>query len=279
MVEGVRLKGSIAELPGNISSQFVSALLLVAPLAESDVKIRLTTPLESRPFVLMTIECLNRFGIRVQFSRDFREFEILKQAYKPTNYTVEGDWSSASYLLALGALSGEIEVENLNLESLQGDKIMLDFLRHMGASVRTNRSLVTVSQSRLKAVKVDLSDCIDLLPTMAVLAAAANGTSQFVGIERARLKESDRVAAMREGLERMGVAVVEERNKLSITGSKLRGSTINAKNDHRIAMAFSVLGSVAEGTVIEGAESISKTYPEFWGTLKSVGGKVGIYGK
>ena len=279
VVKGDRLKGGVTELAGNISSQFVSALLFISPLAEDGIKIRLTTPLESQSFVLMTLGCLERFGIKVNISQDLREFETVKQTYKPTKYRVEGDWSSASYLLALGALSGEVEVENLDSESGQGDKIIINFLKDMGASITIGNSSITVSQSRLKAIRANLSDCIDLLPTMGVLAAAADGTSEFIGVERARLKESNRVAAVREGLEEMGIKVKEERNKLTITGSSAKGAIIDTKGDHRIAMAFSLLGSMAGRTTIDDAECVTKTYPEFWETLKSLGGKVKIDGK
>jgi len=279
VVKGGKLRGGATELPGNVSSQFVSALLFIAPLAEERVRIRLTTPLESQSFVLMTLECLKMFGIRVKFSKDLRQFEILRQTYKPTNYRVEGDWSSASYLLALGALSGEVEVDNLNPASLQGDRVILDFLKDMGALVRVDKNSVTVKRSRLNGIRADLSNCIDLLPTMAVLAAAADGVSQFTGIERARLKESNRVSAIREGLERMGIKAIEEKNRLTITGSEPKGSVIDAKDDHRIAMAFGILGSAAGGTIIDGAECVAKTYPEFWDVLKSIGGEVKINGK
>jgi len=274
IVDGGRLKGGATELPGNISSQFVSALLFISPFADEGVTIRLTTPLESKPFVLMTLGCLETFGIKVDYSQDLREFEVSKQEYKPTKYRVEGDWSSASYLLALGALSGEVEVENLNPESWQGDKIILNLLRDMGALVRADKNSVTISRSRLNAVRADLSDCIDLLPTMAVLAASADGVSELVGIERGRIKESNRVSAVREGLEKMGVKVQEERNRLIITGSRPKGSVIDSKGDHRIAMAFSILGSVAGETIINEAECVSKTYPQFWDVLRSIGGEV-----
>jgi len=279
IVEGGRLKGGVTELPGDISSQFVSALLIISPLADEGVKIRLTTPLESKPFILMTLECLEKFGIEVKASEDLRKFEVLKQPYKPTRYSVEGDWSSASYFLALGALSGEVEVENLNPESLQGDKVILNLLRDMGVSVEINKNSVRVRRSKLNAIQADLSNCIDLLPTMGVLASAADGVSQFVGIERARLKESNRVAALRQGLEGMGIKVTEESHRLTVTGSQPKGSVIDSKNDHRIAMAFSILGSVAGETIINDAECVSKTYPEFWNALKSIGGEVEIDGK
>jgi 3-phosphoshikimate 1-carboxyvinyltransferase len=279
VVNGGKLRGGTAELPGNISSQFVSALLFVSPLADEGVKIKLTTPLESKPFVLMTLECLKSFGITVKYSEDLRESEISRQSYRPARYRVEGDWSSASYLLTLGALSGEVTVENLNIESLQGDKIILDFLKDMGASVITGENSVTVKKSALKAIKADLSDCIDLLPTMAVLAATAEGTSEFTGIERSRLKESDRASAVKEGLQKMGTKVVEEKDRMAITGSPARSAVIDTRGDHRIAMAFSLLGTVAGETIIDNAECVAKTYPEFWDTLKSIGGEVNIDGK
>ncbi len=279
VVKGTRLRGGVTELPGNISSQFVSALLFISPFADEGIRIRLTTPLESQPYVLMTLECLEKFGIRVNFSKDLREFETLKQAYKPAKYMVEGDWSSASYLLALGALSQEVEVKNLNPESLQGDRVILNFLKDMGASVMVSKDSVIVRRARLKAIRANLSDCVDLLPTMAVLAAAADGTSEFTGIERARLKESDRPSAVGEGLDRMGIKVKEERNRLTITGSLPKGSVIDSKGDHRIAMAFSLLGSLVGETTIDGAECVAKTYPGFWDTLKSIGGEVKIDGK
>jgi len=279
IVDGGELKGGTVELPGDISSQFASALLFIAPLAENGAKIRLTTPPESKPYILMTIECLKEFGVKAEFSRDLREFEIPKQAYQPARYTVEGDWSSASYFLALGAVSGKVKVENLNPESQQGDKVLLNMVRDMGASVEVNRNSITVSKSRLRAIRADLSDCTDLLPTVAVLAAVADGASELTGIERARLKESNRVSAMREGLERMGIKVTEEKNKLTIIGSEPNASIIDSKNDHRIAMAFSILGSLAGGTVINGAECVSKTFPEFWNELKSIGSEVEIDGQ
>jgi 3-phosphoshikimate 1-carboxyvinyltransferase len=181
-------------------------------------------------------------------------------------------------LLALGALAGEVEVNNLDMESLQGDRMLIDFLKEMGASVITGRNSVIVIQSKLKAIKTDLSDCIDLLPTMAVLAAAADGVSEFIGIERARIKESDRVAVVQEGLARMGIYVTAEKNRMTVTGSKPQGALIDSKGDHRIAMAFSLLGTMSGNMVIDGAECVTKTYPEFWDVFKNLGGKVQIDG-
>jgi 3-phosphoshikimate 1-carboxyvinyltransferase len=148
----------------------------------------------------------------------------------------------------------------------------------MGASVSTSGDTVTISQSGLKSLVADFTHCIDLLPTMAILAATAEGTSVFSGIAKARLKESNRVSSIKDGLKRMGIEVVEEKYKLTITGGTLKGANIDSYNDHRIAMAFGVAGIIAGNTVIENAECVTKTYPRFWQDLKSLGGRVRIDG-
>jgi len=278
-VDGGGLRGGTTKLPGDISSQFVTALLLVAPLAGAEMTIRLTTPLESAPFVLMTLDTMQWFGVSVVFSKEMDVFQVVPQPYQPTQYRVEGDWSSASYPLALGALAGEVTVSNLSLESLQADRKILELLQDMGASVIVKGNSITVKKSRLKAIEADLSNCIDMLPTVAVLAAAADGVSQLTAIERARLKESDRVAAVREGLERMEIPVTVEEDRMIITGSPPKGAVIDSKDDHRIAMAFALLGTVTGDTVIEGAECVSKTYPEFWEEMRSLGAEVKTDGK
>jgi len=302
-IEGGTLKGGPTELPGNISSQFISALLLIAPFAKQEVSIRLTTPMTSRPYVLMTLWCLKKFGINVR--TEFDKFVVRRQAYKPTRLEIEGDWSSASYFLALGVVSGGVTVENLNTSSLQGDRVILDFLRGMGAKVRVTGNTVTVSEGDLQALQADLSDCIDLLPTVAVLAALAEGTSVFVGIERARIKESNRVATVKEGLEKVGVTVTEGQDSLTIVGLRAPKSKeddeeeeetkegeageeaaqeaepvlIDSHGDHRIAMAFGVLGAALGGIIVDGAECVAKTFPDFWEVLKSAGGELEIDAK
>jgi 3-phosphoshikimate 1-carboxyvinyltransferase len=274
VVNGGRLKGGDTGLAGDVSSQFVSALLFIAPRAEAGVRIRLDSPPQSKPYLEMTLDCLKKFGIAVNAPADLDEFEVAGQQYQPTSYRVEGDWSSASYLLALGAVSGQVEIRNLNRDSLQGDRIMLNLLQEMGARVIVTDNKIMVNKSKLTAITADLSHCIDLLPTLAVLAAVAEGRSRFTGIGRARLKESDRVLAIREGLEAMGIAVTEEENRLDITGSVPKSAAIDSHNDHRIAMAFSILGAHTGGVTINGARSVAKTYPGFWDTFTALGGKV-----
>lgn len=270
-IEGGTLKGGEASIVGNISSQYISALLLVAPLAQSHVKIHVTTILESKPFVGMTIEYLEKFGVNVKASDDYREFEIAQQEYKPARFRIEGDWTSASYPLALGAVLGSVNAENLNPTSLQGDKMILEFLRQMGAHISIDGDVITVAKGKLKAIKADFADVTDLLPTMGVLAAVAESDSEFTGIARTRLKESNRVLSLKEGLTRMGIKVVEEENRLIITGGKPQGTVIDTYNDHRNAMAFSILGALAGETTINGAECVAKTWPEYWEVARSIG--------
>jgi 3-phosphoshikimate 1-carboxyvinyltransferase len=305
-VQGGIVKGGQTSVAGNISSQFISALLLVAPFGRKDVNIKLTTKITSAPYLLMTVRCMRKFGVGAQ--RQFDGYLVKRQPYKPAIFEVEGDWSAASYFLALGAFSeAGVTVENVSTSSLQGDRVILDLLRNMGVKVRISGKKVTVSKAGpdtdLKAIEAELTDCIDLLPTMAALAALADGTSVLSGISRARIKESNRVTAMREGLQKLGVTVVEDKDKLTITGlaTKLPAKDdddeeeeegeegaekaaeepaepeiveIKSYDDHRIAMAFGIIGAVNGGLAIAGAECVAKTYPEFWDVLKSIGGQV-----
>jgi len=267
-------KGGTTVLPGNISSQFTSALMLAGPLSDEGVHIKLTTLPVSLPYLMMTIDCMSHFGVGVKHNPAFTIFDIPRQSYKPASFTVEGDWSSVSYLLALGATCGKVSISGLNTGSFQSDTIMLNLLSNMGADVSICGDTVTVSESNLKGLTADFTHCIDLLPTMAVLAAAAEGVSVFSGIAKARLKESNRVSALKDGLERMGIEVFEEENKFTVTGGRLKGATIDSFNDHRIAMAFAVAGAIAGGTTVENADCVNKTYPLFWQDLRSLGGTV-----
>jgi 3-phosphoshikimate 1-carboxyvinyltransferase len=271
VVDGGRLRGGTVEMAGDISSQFISALLLVSPLAEEGTIIRLTTPLASKPYIRMTLDTMNHFGVAVETSADLRQFAISPQAYRPASFAVEGDWSSASYFLALGATAGQISVNNLNRNSLQGDKIVLNLLEEMGARVDLNGDTVTMSRSGLTAITADLTDSIDLLPTVAVLAALAEGRSVLSGISRARLKESNRVAAVAEGLGRMGISVTEAEDRLTIDGGKPRGAIIDSHGDHRIAMAFAVAGCVAGGTTtLDDPDCVEISFPGFYDLIQRV---------
>jgi 3-phosphoshikimate 1-carboxyvinyltransferase len=295
-ISGGTFRGGETEIPGNVSSQFISALLLISPFSPRGVSIKLTTPLTSRPYILMTLWCLRQFGINIR--REGSRFIVLRQRYAPASIKIDNDWSSASYFLALGAISDEgVQIKDLNMASLQGDRVILDLLRNMGARVNVVGSNVTVSHDQLKGINADLSDCIDLLPTIAILAAVAKGRTELIGIQRARIKESNRVSAVREGLVKLGFTVIEDENRLTIMGRDiLKVATeddffdtskasaedvipkepvvINSYGDHRMAMAFSVLGALLGNIIIDDAECVTKTFPSFWEEFNKVGGQV-----
>jgi 3-phosphoshikimate 1-carboxyvinyltransferase len=269
------LHGGSTELPGNISSQYVSALLTVAPLAESPVKINLTTRLESKPYVEMTLNAMRLFGVEPYVSTDLMRFEVPMKRYNAADVHVEGDWSSAAFLLAAGALAGEVSVTGLDPKSAQADKAIIEILLQMGADVKIAENRVTSKLSKLRGIDIDMADCPDLFPVVSALCATAREESKLTGLERLRLKESDRVQSMHNGLNRMGVKVEKVGKELRIRSGAIRGADVNSYMDHRIAMSFAVLALAAEGaTTIHDAECVSKSYPGFWSDLEKIGGEI-----
>lgn len=262
--------GGKVEIPGNISSQFISSLLIISPLAKKEVEIKLITPLESKPYVLMTIEAQKKFGVKVNYSKDLRKFWIKRQEYKPTKYFVEGDWSSVAPFLATGVLAGKIKIKNLNLKSLQGDKEILNILKRMGTRIKLMKNGIFVEKSKLKAIKVDLRNFPDLFPIVCVLASAAKGESKILGIERLKFKESNRIKEMEIGLKKIGIKSYLKKNRFFIEGGEIKGGKIISR-DHRILMTFAILGLISENEIlIENAECVSKSFPEFFKVLRSI---------
>lgn len=270
-----RLSGGEAVLPGDISSQFVSAILIVAPRGEKDTTLILNTRLESRPYVELTMEVQRIFGVSVEASECMEEFRIERQSYRPADVTVERDWSATAFLLGAGALTGRVTVEGLNMGSSQADAAILGILDEMGATVVGKGNSITVEMAPLSGIELDLSDSPDLFPVVASICAAASGRSVLRGLRRLRLKESDRIAAMTGGLLGMGVRCELVGDILTIEGGSPKGCVIDPWGDHRIAMALSILGLAAEGeTTILDAECVSKSYPKFWGDLEALGAEL-----
>jgi 3-phosphoshikimate 1-carboxyvinyltransferase len=274
----VRVKGPIeggsVEIPGNVSSQYVSALLLATPLAKTPVEITVRDRLESKSYVKMTLEMQDRFSVHADADEDLTRFQIKPQAYRPSDVEIEGDWSSAVFLLAAGALAGKVKVEALSQDALQADRYLLDILERMDASTSSDLSSVTVEKSPLTPVEVDVSDCPDLFPVLCALCAVADGISTITGIRRLRIKESNRVLAMTNGLKQMGIETRESENSFSVRGGKPHSAIIDSFRDHRIAMAFALLGLCTDGVTIVDAESVGKSYPSFWQDLRSLGADV-----
>jgi 3-phosphoshikimate 1-carboxyvinyltransferase len=270
-----RIKGGEARIRGDISSQFVSGILLIAPLTEEGTSLRLTTPLESKPYVEMTLDALDHYGVKTSASQDLRSYHIDSQSYHPADYEVEGDWSSASFMMAAGALSGDLMVQNLRGDSRQADRAIINILSRMGAEIITKKGYVKVRKSYLQPITTNLKNSPDLFPTVAALCACAQGRSILMGVRRLRFKESDRIAAMTDGLGRMGIKVEEEGDRVIIEGGNPEGAVVDPYNDHRIAMALGVLALTAEGeTRIRDAECVSKSYPTFWKRLEGLGARI-----
>ncbi|MGB5823016.1 MAG: 3-phosphoshikimate 1-carboxyvinyltransferase [Proteocatella sp.] len=274
-VEGVLKSGEYA-LEGNISSQFITGLMFALPLLDGDSKIVITTELESKGYVDLTLDMLKKYGIQIQ-NKDYREFAVKgKQKYLNRDYRVEGDFSQAAFWIVAGIIGNGLECNNLNLESLQGDKVILDIVREMGGRFEEHEASVSVYKSDTKGAVIDASQCPDLVPILAVLASLSKGTTRIVNAARVRIKESDRLKAISEELRKLGADIEELEDGLIINGvEKLRGGTVDSWNDHRIAMALAVASTRCESPlIISNSEAVNKSYPGFWKDFESLGGKI-----
>jgi len=272
--------GGRVEIPGDVSSQFITSLLMAGALTEAGIEIDLTSSLKSGPYVDITVEVLDAFGITVD--RTESGFAVPgTQTYASTEYTVPGDFSAASYLLAAGAIAGgSVTVAGL-APGPQGDSAIVSILERMGATIDWDRTAetITVENSDLTGVEVDVQDTPDLLPTLAVLGAVADGEMSIENCEHVRYKETDRVSAMAEALSKMGASVTEERDRLRIDGSAstLEGASLDGRGDHRIVMSLAVAGLVAAGeTEISDAEDVAVSFPDFFEVLGELGGAVAV---
>jgi len=259
------LTGGRTKLSGAISSQYLSALLFIGPLAPKGLKIDITGELVSRPYVDLTLEVLGDFGISY-YREGYRLFQLAGgQSYLPREYAIEADASSASYFWAAAALTGgRVTITNLNLASSQGDAAFPEVLGRMGCAVESTPAGLTVQGGPLQGVTVDMSTMPDLVPTLAVLAAFARGDTVITGVAHLRHKESDRLHAVATELGKLGIEARETPDGLIIRGGAPKGALIHTYNDHRIAMSFAVAGLKIPGVVIEDPECVAKSFPDFW---------------
>jgi 3-phosphoshikimate 1-carboxyvinyltransferase len=276
------IHGGEAVMDGSISSQFFSALLTACPLCQTRTVVRVDGELKSRPYVEITIEMLESAGIAIELAQDDTgnlSFIIPpNQSYKFTEYTVPGDFSSASYLLAAGALAGGGLTVGGLYPNKQGDAAIIPILLDMGADLEWDRERgkVKVNKSQLTGVTVDVSMTPDLVPTLAVLGALSGGEMVIENAEHVRYKETDRLHAMTVELIKMGVDIREEPDRLVIRGGGMKGARVSGWHDHRIVMALTVAGLVAGDTVIDTAESVKISYPDFFETMKTLGGDISL---
>ncbi len=257
------LKGGFTRVKGWVSSQYLSGILLSAPYAAQPVTVEVIPPLSSRPYVDITLRVMESFGVRVEEENGV--FRVPKGKYRNGAYRVEPDASSASYALAAAALlGGEVFVEGLGSESIQGDARFVGVLEKMGCSIAYRDGGVELRGPAMSGVDVDMNSMPDLVPTLSVVAAATEGVTRIRNVEHLRVKESDRLSSVTQELRKMGGLVEEAGDGLVIRGGELHGAAIDTYNDHRIAMAFAVLGLRVPGVTIRNPGCVNKSFPGFW---------------
>lgn len=265
------MRGGEIHVDGSLSSQFITGLLMALPLSPNDTVLHVEN-LKSRPYVDMTIDLAARFGVAIEHN-NYEQFYIAGgQHYTPCTYNIEGDWSGASCLLVAGATAGSITIRNLNHISLQADLAIIEALARAGAEIITTNSSVTVHGGPLHAFEFDATDCPDLFPALAALAASCEGTSVLTGTQRLTYKESNRAETIAEVFGRLGIGVdLSEENTMRITGGPVSSAVVDSHNDHRIAMAAAIAAlSSDDSVVIEGADAADKSYPNFWNDLDTL---------
>ncbi len=272
-VQGKTFLGGTTGISGEESSQHVSAMLVSAPCTQNGLLVKIGGALKSRPYVDITVECMRAFGVNA-VNRQYKEFFAMgKQKYKAREYAIEGDYSSASYFFAAAAVTGgKAIVKNLNPYSRQGAKIFLRLLEKMGCKVKHGKNFAEVKAGRLNSISADLGDFPDIVPSLAVVAAFAEGRTVIRNIGHLAHKESDRISAVAENLRNCGVRVLAGKESMEIFGGEPHGCEVKCFSDHRIAMAFSVLGLAVGETVLDEPECVSKSYPGFFAELEKAYG-------
>ena len=271
-----KLRGGKTFIDGSVSSQFITGLLIACPFAERerDTEIVVRGTLKSRPYVDITLEMLKDAGVEITVEEGVNlTFKVAGgQDLHVSEYRVPGDFSSASYLLAAGALFGELTVSNM-YPTAQGDSAIIQILEEMGADItwNKNKGIVKVRKSRLTGCVIDVGETPDLLPTLAVLGALAEGTTTIKNAKHVRYKETDRIHAIATELAKMGAILKEEEDSLTIEGSKLHSAQLDGWDDHRIVMALTLAGIATGNTTINTAESVKISYPNFFEDIKSLG--------
>ena len=271
IVESEGLKGGKTRIQGEESSQFLSALLMVAPYAQKDVTIQVAGSLASKPYVDITLDVMSAFGVEVTNPGYPSFFVQAGQRYLAKEYRIEGDASNASYFFAAAAVCrGKVEVKNLNPATIQGDIGFLNILEEMGCRVIRGKDRIEVLGGELHGIEIDMNEIPDLVPTLAVTAAFARGKTVIQNIKHLRFKESDRIHALAMELSKIGIRVNEREDGLEVEGGKPHGAEIETYDDHRMAMSFAIGGLAVSGVRIKGERCVDKSFPGFWETLQTL---------
>lgn len=271
-----QLKTGKYEIRGDVSSQFISGLLFALPLLDGDSQIEIVGNFESKAYVDLTLSALDDFGVVVEKDEKNRYIIEEKQKYNSRNYRVEGDYSQGAFWLVAGCIGNGLVCKDLSVNSLQGDKEVLDVLERMGAKLKISGDEIEIFPSETKGTIIDASECPDLIPVLCVLAALSDGETRVINGQRLRIKESDRIKSTVSELSKLGADIVETEDGMIIQGKKmLSGGKVSSWNDHRIAMALAIASiRCNSAVVIEGSESVSKSYPGFFEDFVSLGGEI-----
>ncbi len=268
------LKGGICEIDGSSGSQLLTGLLIALPVAMKDSVVKVNN-LKSKPYIDMTLQVLERFGIKVG-NDNYNQFDIPgKQKFKPCSFEVESDWSGGAFLLVAGAINGNITVLGLHPDSRQSDKAILSALDKAGARMSIEKNIIEIGKSSLKSFEFDATEAPDLFPPLAALAAYCKGTSGIKGVSRLIHKESNRAATLVEEFGKLNIKIEISGDYMLVTGGEVKGAHLSSHDDHRIAMAAAVAGLGATGKVyIKDSQCISKSYPGFFDDLRKIGASV-----
>lgn len=275
-----KLKPGHYQIDGNISSQFISGLLFVLPLLDSDSTLTINEPYESKSYVDLTLDMLKCFGIEIKQNNNTYYIQG-KQKYIAHDVKIEGDYSQMAFFGVLAGLNNSLTCSNMNLKSVQGDKAILDILADAGCNIDSKEDSITIHPSKLYPKTIDLSDCPDLGPILCVLASFCDQTTTIINAQRLRMKESDRIEAMETELKKWDVDIQTTFDSITIRGKNEyvldHIPTIDSHNDHRIVMAMCVFSLCAKTPcIIENAQAITKSYPNFFEDIQQIGGKVEI---
>jgi 3-phosphoshikimate 1-carboxyvinyltransferase len=268
------LKPGVFNIRGDISSQFITGLLYALPLLDNDSKIIITTEMESKGYIDLTLDMLSNFGIEI-INNNYKEFIIKgNQKYLPFDYVIEGDYSQSAFFLVADMLGADITLKAMSKDSYQGDKKILSDIEEFGGNIEFVDDSLKATLNTQKNAIIDLGQSPDLGPALSVLAGLTKGNSKLINAERLRIKECDRITCVQEELNKLGMNVDETKTELIFNGvSRIKGGVVDAHNDHRVAMALAMAALKSDGDIkILGAECVSKSYPTFWDVYESLGG-------
>lgn len=274
VIRATGLPGGKVMVRGDISSQYLSGLMMAIPAAAGPVELAIDGPLVSQPYVRMTLEVMKSFGITLEASNDLTRFHSIgKQTYQSTDYTIEPDASAASYFWAAAAIAGgSVTVEGLSADSLQGDVGVVDLLEQMGALVVRHSDRITVTGGKLRGITANMNAVSDMVQTIAAVALFAEGPTEITGVAHNRHKETDRIGALATELRKLGATVDELKDGLRITPGPLRGASIATYDDHRMAMSLALVGLKVRDVKIQEPGCTAKTYPQYFDDLTRVVG-------